>query len=66
MTKKPSPCESPFPTAKQATSVSYDYGTPQSHSSSHRLLYDDFDFNMRDELRPVHLQLERLKPGILE
>ncbi len=61
------PNESPFPSAKQdAASVSYDYGTPQSHSPSYRLAYDDFDFIMRDELRPVRLQLELLKPELVQ
>ena len=61
------PCKNPFPTAKQdAATVSYDYGTPQSHSPSYRLAYDDFDFIMRDELRPVRLQLELLKPELAQ
>ncbi len=59
------PQHSPFPTAKQdAGRVVYDAGTPQSHSPSYRLAYDDFDFIMRDELRPVRLQLELLKPEL--
>lgn len=59
------PKHSPFPTAKQdAGRVAYDAGTPQSHSPSYRLAYDDFDFIMRDELRPVRLQLELLKPEL--
>lgn len=33
-------------------------------SPSYRLAYDDFDFMMRDELRPLRLQLELLKPEI--
>ena len=61
------PCESPFPSAKQdAACVSYDYGTPQSNAPSYRLAYDDFDFIMRDELRPVRLQLELLKPELAQ
>ena len=61
------PCESPFPSAKEdAKQVSYEYGTPQSHSPSYRLAYDDFDFIMRDELRPVRLQLELLKPELAQ
>jgi len=66
MTKKTIiPQHSPFPTAKQdASRVVYDAGTPQSHSPSYRLAYDDFDFIMRDELRPVRLQLELLKPEL--
>ncbi len=61
------PCESPFPSAKQDVSnVSYDLGTPQSQSPSYRLAYDDQDFIMRDELRPVRLQLELLKPELAQ
>jgi len=50
MSKKTSiTSERRFPTAKQdaVSSVAYDYGTPQSHSPSYRLAYDDFDFIMR-------------------
>lgn len=39
--------------------------TPQSLSPSYRLAYDDYDFMCRDELRPVRLQLELLKPDLL-
>lgn len=39
--------------------------TPQSRSPSYRLAYDDFDFMCRDELRPVRLQLELMKPELL-
>ena len=61
------PCESPFPSAKQdVTNVSYDYGTPQTQSPSYRLAYDDPNFLMRDELRPVRLQLELLKPELAQ
>ena len=68
MAHKPKiPCDSPFPTAKQdATNVFYDYGTEQSRSPSYRLAYDDADFMMRDELRPVRLQLELLKPELTQ
>lgn len=61
------PCDSPFTSAKQdAIENFYDYGTPQSRSSSYRLAYNDFDFIMRDELRPVRLQLELLKPELTQ
>ncbi len=68
MSQKPKiPCDSPFPSAKQdARNVSYDYGTAQSLSPSYRLAYDDSDFMMRDELRPVRLQLELLKPELTQ
>ncbi len=39
--------------------------TPQSRAPSYRLAYDDFDFLCREELRPVRLQLELMKPDLL-
>lgn len=36
--------------------------TPQTRSPSYRLAFDDENFLCRDELRPVRLQLELLKP----
>ena len=55
-----------LPTTKEdanyyATSLE---NTIQMQSPSYRLAYDDFDFMMRDELRPLRLQLELLKPEI--
>ncbi|MGE3291522.1 MAG: LOG family protein [Geminicoccaceae bacterium] len=38
--------------------------TPQTLSSSYRLAYIDSDFLVREELRPVRLQLELLKPEL--
>ncbi|HEY5656591.1 MAG TPA: TIGR00730 family Rossman fold protein [Myxococcota bacterium] len=38
--------------------------TPQTLSPSYRLAFDDPDLLMRDELRPVRLQLELLKPEL--
>lgn len=59
------PTESPFLSAKQdAEQVSIEYGTAQSNSPSYRLAYNDLDFITRDELRPVRLQLELLKPEL--
>ncbi|MDD5577721.1 MAG: TIGR00730 family Rossman fold protein [Methylobacter sp.] len=61
------PAESPFSSAKQdVINVSADPSTPQSRSPSYRLAYNDFDFMMRDELRPVRLQLELLKPELTQ
>ena len=40
-------------------------GTPQSLSPSYRLAYADTDFLLKEELRPVRLQLELLKPEML-
>jgi len=39
--------------------------TPQSASPSYRLAYVDDDFLCREELRPIRLQLELLKPEML-
>ena len=39
--------------------------TPQSMSPSYRLAYTDDDFLAREELRPVRLQLELLKPEMI-
>ncbi len=39
--------------------------TPQTRSPSYKLAFTDDDFMFRDELRPVRLQLELLKPEIL-
>lgn len=39
--------------------------TPQTKSPAYRLAFADEDFLCRDELRPVRLQLELLKPELL-
>ena len=39
--------------------------TPQSASPAYRLAFADNDFLCRDELRPVRLQLELLKPQLM-
>ena len=39
--------------------------TPQSMSPSYRLAYTDDDFMAREELRPMRLQLELLKPEMI-
>ncbi len=39
--------------------------TPQTRSPAYRLAFADEDFLCRDELRPVRLQLELLKPQLL-
>lgn len=39
--------------------------SPQTLSPSYRLAYMDHDFLVRDELRPVRLQLELLKPELI-
>lgn len=68
MTKKTKiTSESAFPSAKEdAAHVLYDDSNAQMQSSSFRLAYDDLDFIMRDELRPIRLQLELLKPELAQ
>ena len=39
--------------------------TPQTESPTYRLAVDDPDFLLREELRPVRLQLELLKPELI-
>lgn len=39
--------------------------TPQTRAPAYRLAFDDEDFLCREELRPVRLQLELLKPEML-
>jgi len=39
--------------------------TPQTRAPAYRLAFADMDFLLRDELRPVRLQLELLKPEMI-
>ncbi|MFD0860313.1 LOG family protein [Roseovarius aquimarinus] len=39
--------------------------TPQTRAPAYRLAFNDTDFMLRDELRPVRLQLELLKPEMI-
>ena len=39
--------------------------TPQTRAPAYRLAFDDPDFLFREELRPVRLQLELLKPEMV-
>lgn len=56
----------PFPSAKEdARAARMHVETPQTQSPSYRLAYHDEEFILRDELRPVRLQLELLKPELL-
>ncbi|RJQ57176.1 MAG: TIGR00730 family Rossman fold protein [Desulfobacteraceae bacterium] len=56
-----------FPTAKEdAESAQLPADSPQTQSSSYRLAFQDSEFLLRDELRPVRLQLELLKPELIQ
>ncbi len=55
-----------FPSASEDAQAAELYvSTPQTLSPSYRLAYRDTDFLLRDELRPVRLQLELLKPELV-
>ncbi len=57
----------PFPTARDETEFPEPApGSPQTASPSYRLAFEDVDFLLREELRPVRLQLELLKPELLQ
>lgn len=54
-----------FPAAHEDLHATRDVpDTPQTQSPAYRLAYDDPDFILQDELRPVRLQLELLKPEL--
>jgi uncharacterized protein (TIGR00730 family) len=54
-----------FPSANEdAQAAQRHVGTPQCTSSSYLLAFQDQDFLLRQELRPVRLQLELLKPEL--
>lgn len=58
--------KSPFRSALQdAKSARLHIDSPQCKSSSYNLAYQDIDFLLRDEVRPVRLQLELLKPELI-
>ena len=55
-----------FPSAKEdARAARLCPKSQQTLSSAYRLAYTDPDFLLRDELRPVRLQLELLKPELM-
>ena len=56
----------PFPDAYQdIETCKTTPNTPQTRAPAYRLAFNDNDFLLRDELRPVRLQLELLKPEML-
>lgn len=63
----PAPPYHHHPSAKKdAESSRRRLPSPQTLSQSYQLSYMDTDFLMRDELRPVRLQLELMKPELLQ
>jgi uncharacterized protein (TIGR00730 family) len=59
--------DTPFHSAREDAGAAAEVpATPQTRSPSYRLAYADVDFLVRPELRPVRLQLELLKPEIIQ
>ena len=59
--------KNPFPTAAEDVEAAELFvDTIQTRSPTYRLSYTDQDFLLRDELRPVRLQLELLKPDLVQ
>jgi uncharacterized protein (TIGR00730 family) len=55
-----------FPRARQdAESANAGIHTPQTSDPAYRLAFQDMDFLLREDLRPVRFQLELLKPQLL-
>ncbi len=55
-----------FPTAKvDSASAKHVPSSPQTESEAYKLAFQDTDFLLREDLRPVRFQLELLKPELL-
>src|ERR1700750_619329 len=55
-----------FPQAKEeASRAKTGVSTPQTENPAYRLAFQDMDFLLREDLRPVRFQLELLKPQLL-
>ena len=66
MTSQPLPPKRIFPSSKvEARSAQHVPSVPQTESSSYKLAYQDTEFLLREDLRPVRFQLELLKPELL-
>lgn len=69
MTKTPHTTNVPsrvFPEAKQEVAqADHAVGTPQTQDPAYRLAFQDLDFLLRPDLRPVRFQLELLKPQLV-
>src|SRR5215213_2140050 len=55
-----------FPEAKvDAQAARHVPSSPQTESAAYKLAFQDIDFLLREDLRPVRFQLELLKPELL-
>ncbi|MCM8557713.1 LOG family protein [Sphingomicrobium sediminis] len=66
MTEKHDPKKRVFPTSKSdAEAAAHVPSSPQTESEAYKLAFQDNQLMLRDELRPVRLQLELMKPELL-
>ena len=66
MTNQAVPPKRIFPTSKvDARAAEHVPSIPQTESSAYKLAFQDNDFLLREDLRPVRFQLELLKPELL-
>ncbi len=66
MSNDPHPTERVFPDAREdAVNAAHAKPLPQTADPAYRLAFQDMDFLLREDLRPVRFQLELLKPELL-
>src|SRR3954449_11598326 len=66
MTSQPLPPKRIFPSSKvDARSAEHVPSGPQTDSAAYKLAFQDSEFLLREDLRPVRFQLELLKPELL-
>lgn len=53
------------PAVEEAVDATRTVATPQTESKAYRLAFQDTEFLLREDLRPVRFQLELLKPDLL-
>lgn len=53
------------PAREEADEARKQTGTPQTQSAAYKLAFQDAEFLLREDLRPVRFQLELLKPQLL-
>jgi uncharacterized protein (TIGR00730 family) len=53
------------PAQEEAETANTASGTPQTEHPAYRLAFQDMDFLLREDLRPVRFQLELLKPQLI-
>ena len=53
------------PAREEADDAKKQVGTPQTQSAAYKLAFQDSEFLLREDLRPVRFQLELLKPQLL-